>query len=102
MVKFQILDLLVLPLLSRKLIADTYLDERQNNTFINAVAFLIAIPIEITRLSLGITLTLCLIPIIVIVNLVKACFSELEQDIADNINGLNQLEWYKTAFKNRS
>lgn len=73
-----VLDFLILPLLARKLIADTCLPERQGITFINALAFAIAAPIEIARFGAGIALTLLLSPIVALVHLIKACLPKQE------------------------
>ncbi|MDP1603703.1 MAG: hypothetical protein Q8M03_10610 [Legionella sp.] len=73
-----VLDFLILPLLARKLIADTYLDEQKENTFTNTLAWAIAVPIEIARFSAGIALTLLLSPIVALVHLIKACLPTQE------------------------
>ena len=66
-----ILDFLILPLLARKLIADTYLENRRDTKIANALALAIAIPIELARFSLGIALTLLLSPIVAIIHFIK-------------------------------
>lgn len=67
------LDFFIFPLVARKLIADTFLEERQNSSFTNFVAWSIAVPLEITRVSAAIALTIILSPIVALVNLMKAC-----------------------------
>ena len=56
--------LLSLPLLSRKLIADTYLEERHDTRFFNLLAWAIALPIETIRLGTALAFTIALIPVI--------------------------------------
>lgn len=73
-----LLDFLILPLLARKLIADTQLDERKDNTFTNVLALAIAVPIEIARFSAGLALTILLIPTVMLVHLIKACLPAQE------------------------
>ncbi|KTC87698.1 MULTISPECIES: hypothetical protein [Legionella] len=68
-----ILDFFILPLVARKLIADTLLKERDNSDFVNALAWLIAIPIEMVRFGAGIVLTLLLAPVVAIVHSLRAC-----------------------------
>ncbi len=67
------LDYLIFPLIARKLIADTYLDERSENGFSNALAWAVAIPLELTRFSAAIALALLLAPIVALVHIIKAC-----------------------------
>ena len=73
-----VLDFLILPLLTRKLIADTFLDEQKENTFTNVLAWAIAVPIEIARFGAGLFLTLLLSPIVALVHLIKACLPTQE------------------------
>ncbi len=72
-----VLDFLILPLLARKLIADTFLPER-TNILMNALAWTVALPIEIARFSAGIALTLLLAPVVAVVHLIKACIPNEE------------------------
>lgn len=74
-----ILDFLILPLLARKLIADTFLPER-TNILTNALAWTVALPIEIARFSAGIALTLLLAPVVAVVHLIKACMPNQAQE----------------------
>lgn len=68
-----VLDFLIFPLIARKLIADTYLDERSESGFANLLAWTVAIPLELARFSAAITLTLLLAPVVAIVCLIKLC-----------------------------
>lgn len=74
-----ILDFFILPLVARKLIADTFLDERQDSDFVNALAWIIAIPIEIVRFGAGVALTLLLAPVVAIVHLLRAIPNVLKE-----------------------
>jgi|GEM_PF-3001309 len=59
--------LLGLPLLSQKLIRDTYKDERSNTSLLNIAAWTLALPIEIIRFTVGASLTVAsYIPILVL------------------------------------
>ena len=75
-----VLDFLIFPLLARKLITDTRLNERDESYFINALAWTAAIPLEIMRLTAGIALTLLLAPIVAIVTLIRACLPGKKDD----------------------
>ncbi|MBA2652436.1 MAG: hypothetical protein H0U73_09255 [Tatlockia sp.] len=77
-----ILDYLILPLIARKLIADTYLSERQTTHLFNTLAWAAALPIEILRFSAGIALTLILIPIVALTTFARSfeCNNEDEAD----------------------
>ncbi len=66
-----VLDFTILPLLSRKLIADTYLEERKTAYFSNFLSWLIALPIETLRFSVALTCTLAMIPVLVVVGLMR-------------------------------
>lgn len=66
-----VLDFFIFPLVARKLIGDTYLDERENETFLNIAAWSIAIPLEIARLSASLALAIMLIPVVLLVHLVN-------------------------------
>lgn len=72
-----VLDYLVFPLLARKLISDTYLDHRKNTPIINAVAWAIAIPLEVIRHSLGLALTIALTPVAAFVHLLRNLINAL-------------------------
>jgi hypothetical protein len=81
-----ILDYLIFPLLARKLMAHA-IYEHDDNINLNKVlsktiAFCIAVPLEITRFSLGIALTLALVPVVALIYLVKACLPKNEADNA--------------------
>lgn len=71
-----VLDYLIFPLVSRKLIADTYLQEKMESYIFNALAWMVAIPLELARFSAAIALTLLLAPIVAFVHLIRACFPE--------------------------
>jgi hypothetical protein len=71
--KKGMLDYLILPLVARKLIADSYLDERKNSVLVNILAWTVATPIECARFTAAFALTLLLAPIVALVHLVKAC-----------------------------
>jgi hypothetical protein len=73
------LDFLILPLIARKLIADTYLTENTNSTFTNAISFVVAAPIELIRGASAVVLTAVLIPIVAVVHILRAIFSCLSQ-----------------------
>lgn len=85
------LDFLIFPLLARKLIADTWLEERKNTPIINGIAWAIAIPLEVLRHSLALALTIAIMPVVVLVHLFRnlinvlsnACLQENETDIID-------------------
>lgn len=72
-----IIDYLVFPLVARKLIADTYLGERKESRFSNALAWSIAIPLEITRFSTGVALTLLMTPIVALISLIQTFLPEI-------------------------
>ncbi len=82
-----VFDFLILPLLARKLIADTFLAER-TNILVNAIAWTIALPIEIARFGAGIALTLLLAPVVAVVHLIKACMPNQEQIQEPVMSGL--------------
>lgn len=68
-----VLDYLILPLLARKLIADTYLEERKECHLTNLMAWTLAIPLEFLRFSAGVALTLISAPIVALVKLSTFC-----------------------------
>lgn len=74
-----ILDFLILPLLARKLFADTF-EPDQTNTLFNILAWTIALPIEVARLSAGLALTALLVPVIALVHAIKALMPEPAND----------------------
>lgn len=74
------LDYLIFPLIARKLIADTYLDERRESVLSNALAWFVAIPLEIARFSAAIALTLILAPVVALVHLIKACLPKSDTE----------------------
>ncbi|PJD92954.1 MAG: hypothetical protein CK424_05150 [Legionella sp.] len=72
-----ILDFTILPLLSRKLIADTYLERRKQAYFSNILAWVVALPIQTITFSLALACTLALFPVVVLVTVLRylyACF----------------------------
>lgn len=100
-----VLDVFILPLLARKLIVDTYQDTRQEltitNDLINAMAWAIAIPIEIARFSAGIALTLLLAPIVALVHLIKTilnCLPNNEEIIIIESNSAEEHPSGKELF----
>ena len=52
-----ILDLLIVPLIARKLISECFTKEREGAVLKNIISLLIAIPMEIARISIGLALT---------------------------------------------
>lgn len=66
------LDFLIFPLVARKLIADTWLEERKNTPLINGIAWAIAIPLEVLRHSLALALTLAIIPIVALIHIFRS------------------------------
>jgi len=73
------LDYLILPLVARKLLADSYLPERVGRDLLNALAWTVAIPLELARFTAAFALTLLLVPVVAIVHLIKACLPKQEQ-----------------------
>ncbi|MBA2652710.1 MAG: hypothetical protein H0U73_10645 [Tatlockia sp.] len=78
------LDYLIFPLVARKLIADTYLSERQESCLLNCLAWAVAIPLEILRFGAGIALTLLLAPIVAITTFVRSFQCQSEESLEDN------------------
>jgi hypothetical protein len=74
------LDFLIFPLIARKLIADTWLEERKNTPVINAIAWAIAIPLEVLRHSLAIALTIAIIPVIALVHLFRSVINAFSDE----------------------
>ena len=79
-----VLDYLIFPLVARKLIADTYLSERQESCLLNCLAWAAAIPLEILRFGAGIALTLLLAPIVAVTTLVRSFQCQSEESLEDN------------------
>ncbi len=75
-----LLDLLILPLLARKLISDTCLAEHEETILQNIMACIIAIPIELSRVGVAFGLTMILIPIITAVHLIRNACQLLSND----------------------
>lgn len=75
-----LLDYLFLPLVARKLIADAGLYERKDHRFTNIMAWVIAIPLEIARMSLAFALIILIAPIVAIVHLIKDCLPGKNMD----------------------
>lgn len=75
-----LLDYLIFPLIARKLIADAKLDERKEAHFTNALAWTIAIPLEIVRIAMAFALTLLFVPIVAIARLIKICVPEQHEE----------------------
>ena len=76
------LDYLILPLVARKLISDSRLNERRTsglaNGLANMVAWSVAVPLELARFTAAFALTLLLAPVVALVHLVKACMPKQE------------------------
>lgn len=66
-----VLDFTLLPLLSRKLIADTYLEDRKDHYLFNSLAWIVALPIRAISFGVALACTIAMIPIIVIVTLLR-------------------------------
>lgn len=83
------LDFLIFPLIARKLIADTWLEERKNTPVINAIAWAIAIPLEVLRHSLALALTIAIIPVIALVHIfrsiITACSKACEEEAEESM-----------------
>lgn len=66
-----LLDFLIFPLLARKLMADTFLESREDAYLFNVLAWVIAVPLEIMRdvavVSLTLFLALTVAPLVTIV-----------------------------------
>lgn len=76
-----VLDFTILPLLARKLWADTNLEQRKGLSIANLISWAIAIPIEVARVSVAGLLTGALLPVITLVHLLKPFFhSEKVED----------------------
>lgn len=70
-----VLDFSLLPLLSRKLIADTYLNERKDHYLANTFAWLLALPIRSITLLVALACTIMMIPVIIIATILRCLFS---------------------------
>ncbi|CEG55856.1 conserved protein of unknown function [Legionella fallonii LLAP-10] len=84
-----ILDYLIFPLLARKLIADTWSEERKNTPIINALAWAVAIPLEVARHSIALALTIAVSPLVILVHLLRNLINtlsglSLQNDTPDN------------------
>ena len=64
------LDFFIFPLIARKLIGDTFLEDRENDFLLNIAAWSIAIPLEIARLGASLALAIILIPVVLLVHVV--------------------------------
>lgn len=69
-----VLDFTVLPLLSRKLIADTYLEERKDSHFLNFLAWVVALPIKAITFGMALAFTIAITPIVIAVTLLRCLF----------------------------
>ncbi len=69
-----VLDFTVLPLLSRKLIADTYLEERKDSHFLNCLAWVVALPIKAITFGVALAFTIAITPIVIAVTLLRCLF----------------------------
>jgi hypothetical protein len=70
-----VLDYLIFPLVSRKILHEI----EDSNIFLKMLGWIIALPLEFGRFSLGTSLTLLIAPIVALANLFKSCFSNHEQ-----------------------
>lgn len=69
-----VLDFTLLPLLSRKLIADTYLEERKDSHFLNFLAWTVALPIKVITFGLALAFTIAITPIVIGITLLRCLF----------------------------
>ncbi|HCA89370.1 MAG TPA: hypothetical protein DEO98_03260, partial [Legionellales bacterium] len=69
-----LLDFAVLPLLSRKLMADTYLEKRKNSHFLNLLAWVVALPIKAITFGVALAFTIAVTPIVIAITLVRCLF----------------------------
>ncbi|MFT4060214.1 MAG: hypothetical protein QM652_11775 [Legionella sp.] len=69
-----VLDFTLLPLLSRKLIADTYLEERKDSHFLNFLAWAIALPIKAITFGVALAFTIAITPIVTGITLLRCLF----------------------------
>lgn len=79
-----VLDFLIFPLLSRKLISDARSEERKNTPIINALALAIAIPLEVLRHSLALALTLSLAPLVFFIHSMRSVFNSMSNEMNDD------------------
>lgn len=75
-----VLDYLLFPLLARKLISDTKTEERKNTPIINALAWAVAIPLEVARHSLALALTIAILPIVALVHIIRNVINALSNE----------------------
>ncbi len=69
-----VLDFTLLPLLSRKLIADTYLEDRKASHFLNLLAWAIALPIKAITFGVALAFTIAVTPIVIGITLLRWFF----------------------------
>ncbi len=69
-----LLDFAVLPLLSRKLMADTYLEKRKNSHFLNLLAWVVALPIKAITFGVALAFTIAVTPIVIAITLLRCLF----------------------------
>ncbi|WP_133130572.1 hypothetical protein [Legionella yabuuchiae] len=69
-----ILDFTLLPLLSRKLIADTYLEERKDSHFLNFLAWAVALPIKAITFGVALAFTIAITPIVIGITILRCLF----------------------------
>lgn len=81
-----VLDFLIFPLLSRKLISDARSEERKNTPIINALALAIAIPLEVLRHSLALALALSLAPLVLFIHSMRSVFNVISNEMNDDVN----------------
>lgn len=70
-----VLDFTIAPLVSRKLIADTYLNKRQNTFIWNTLAWTFALPIKAINFALALACTIAMIPLIIVVTLLRSAWN---------------------------
>lgn len=87
-----LLDLFILPLLARKLIANNFPpteEEQINKHFLQknaewGMAVSIALPIEIVRCAIAVALTIALLPVVTLVHVVKNIRDLIQSEPVDN------------------
>ncbi len=77
-----LLDVAILPLFSRKLIADTYLEKRKHTYISNALAWIVALPIKALTFGVAFLCTLAMIPIIILVTVVRYLYVSCKRAVS--------------------
>lgn len=68
-----VLDFAYLPLFARRIIADTYIEERKNAYISNSLAWIVGVSIRAITFLVALVFTIAMIPIIIIATLLRAC-----------------------------